>query len=138
MTRVVAARHVLPVTGPPSRDGAVRLSGDRIVAVGPRDAIVREAGEGAAVTDLGEAALLPGLVNAHVHLELSWMGGAEPPAGGWIAWLEDLLARRDSVSAAESEAARVREEMIRAGGQLGIKVPLKVEVGWAKNWQEVK
>jgi len=86
----------------------VLLSGDRIVAVGPRDTITREAGAGAAVTDLGEAALLPGLVNAHVHLELSWMGGAEPPPGGWIAWLEDLLTRRDGVSAAESEAAAER------------------------------
>ena len=105
MNRVVAARHVLPVTGSPVRDGAVLLSGDRVVAVGPRDAIAREAGEGAPFTDLGEAALLPGLVNAHVHLELSWMGGAEPPPGGWIAWLEDLLVRRDSVSAAQSEAA---------------------------------
>ena len=105
MNRVVAARHVLPVTGSPLRDGAVLLAGDRVVAVGPRDAIAREAGEGTPFTDLGEAALLPGLVNAHVHLELSWMGGAEPPSGGWIAWLEDLLLRRDSVSAAQSEAA---------------------------------
>ncbi|HEX5042688.1 MAG TPA: amidohydrolase family protein [Candidatus Polarisedimenticolaceae bacterium] len=102
---MVAARHVLPVTGRPLRDGAVLLAGDRIVAVGAREAIVTQAGDGAAVTDLGEAALLPGLVNAHVHLELSWMGGAEPPAGGWIAWLEDLLERRDAVTAAQSEAA---------------------------------
>ena len=105
MNRVVTARHVLPVTGPPVKNGAVLLAGDHVVAVGPRDAVLREAGDAAPVTDLGEMALLPGLINAHVHLELSWMGGAEPPAGGWIAWLEDLLARRDSVTSAQSEAA---------------------------------
>ena len=37
--------------------------------------------------------------------------------------------------AAEAEASLVREEMTAA---MRLKVPLKVEVGWAKNWQEVK
>jgi DNA polymerase I-like protein with 3'-5' exonuclease and polymerase domains len=32
----------------------------------------------------------------------------------------------------------VREEMVRAGEPMKLKVPLKVETGWAKNWQEVK
>ena len=103
--KVVAARHVLPVTAAPLRDGAVLLSGERVLAVGPRDAIAREAGDGAEWTDLGEAAILPGLVNAHVHLELSWMAEAPPPGGSWIGWLEDLLARRDGVTAEASEAA---------------------------------
>jgi DNA polymerase-1 len=38
----------------------------------------------------------------------------------------------------EQDAAIVREEMVAAGKQLGISVPLKVEAGWGKNWQEVK
>jgi DNA polymerase-1 len=52
--------------------------------------------------------------------------------------VHDELVFETPESAAESEAAMVREEMIRAGDRLGLKVPLKVEVGWAKNWQEVK
>jgi DNA polymerase-1 len=36
---------------------------------------------------------------------------------------------------AESEAAMIRQEMT---GAMKLRVPLKVEVGWAKNWQEVK
>jgi DNA polymerase-1 len=52
--------------------------------------------------------------------------------------VHDELVFETPEIAAESEAAMVRAEMIRAGEQLGIKVPLKVEVGWAKNWQEVK
>ncbi|HEV2292564.1 MAG TPA: DNA polymerase I [Tepidisphaeraceae bacterium] len=38
----------------------------------------------------------------------------------------------------EADANLVREEMVNAGKQLGITVPLKVEMGWGKNWQEVK
>jgi DNA polymerase-1 len=52
--------------------------------------------------------------------------------------VHDELVFETPEHAAESEAKMVREEMVRAGAQLGIKVPLKVEVGWAKNWQEVK
>ena len=105
MKWVVASRHVLPVASAPVRDGAVLLEGDRVVAVGPRDAIAREAGEGTPWTELGEAALLPGLINAHLHLELSWMAEAKPPGGSWIGWLEDLLARRDGIKVEDMEAA---------------------------------
>jgi DNA polymerase-1 len=52
--------------------------------------------------------------------------------------VHDELVFETPESAAESEAQMVREEMVRAGAMLGIKVPIKVEVGWAKNWQEVK
>jgi cytosine/adenosine deaminase-related metal-dependent hydrolase len=81
------------------------LSGDRVVAVGPRDTIARTAGDEATWSELGEVALLPGLVNAHVHLELSWMGEAPPAGESWIAWLEDLLARRDAASTTAVEAS---------------------------------
>jgi len=37
--------------------------------------------------------------------------------------------------AAEADAAIIREEMTSA---MSLTVPLKVEVGWGKNWQEVK
>jgi DNA polymerase-1 len=49
--------------------------------------------------------------------------------------VHDELVFETPSDAVESEAAMVREEMTRA---MTLKVPLKVEVGWAKNWQEVK
>ena len=49
--------------------------------------------------------------------------------------VHDELVFETPASAAESEAAMVREEMT---GAMTLKVPLKVEVGWGKNWQEVK
>ena len=64
------ARWVLPITAPPIVDGTVAELGGRIVYVGPRaDA------PGGTDHDLGDCALLPGLVNAHTHLELTVFRG---------------------------------------------------------------
>lgn len=66
----------------------VTLAGGRVQAVGdrpPSDARRRE---------LGYGLLLPGLVNAHTHLELSFLAGLVPPRGDFVSWLEDLVALR--------------------------------------------
>ncbi|HEY2806396.1 MAG TPA: amidohydrolase family protein [Gemmatimonadales bacterium] len=68
------ARWLVPVSGEPIRDGAVLVGEDgRIADVGP-DSIV-PLPQGAESEDLGEAALLPGLVNTHTHLELTALRG---------------------------------------------------------------
>jgi len=58
------ARYVFPVTSPPVPDGVVTIQDGRIVTVVGADS-------DAVVTDLGNAAVVPGLVNAHAHLEFS-------------------------------------------------------------------
>lgn len=76
------AAWVLPVCADPIRNGAILVGTDgRIATVGPATAI--EPPEGAQVIDLGQAALLPGLVNVHAHPELAMFRGA----------LEDLSFR---------------------------------------------
>jgi DNA polymerase-1 len=52
--------------------------------------------------------------------------------------VHDELVFETPQDAVERDAEIVREEMVNAGKQLGITVPLKVEMGWGKNWQEVK
>jgi cytosine/adenosine deaminase-related metal-dependent hydrolase len=78
------ARWVLPVVAPPLLDGAVLVHGERIAAVGPAAAL--EPPEGCRVVDLGDAALLPGLVNVHAHPELAMFRGAleDLDFGDWI------------------------------------------------------
>ncbi len=44
--------------------------------------------------DLGEVAILPGLVNAHTHLELSHLRDEVAPASEFVGWIRALLARR--------------------------------------------
>jgi aminodeoxyfutalosine deaminase len=118
---VYAAKHLLPVASTPIQNGAVSVHDGKIVAVGRRKDVVK-AHPGAEVRDLGEAVIIPGLVNAHTHVELSFMNG-EPPAGGtYMTWLRDLVARRsavDSASAAEAAAHTIDAMALRGTVAVG-------------------
>ena len=82
------ANWVLPVSSPPIPGGAVLVAGNgQIEAVGQRARVAP--GERVAVVDLGEAILLPGLINAHVHAELAAFRGLleDLPFQQWIPTL---------------------------------------------------
>jgi cytosine/adenosine deaminase-related metal-dependent hydrolase len=74
-------------------DGAVAIRDGRVAAAGPARSLARRFG--AACRDAGDVALVPGLVNAHTHLELSALRGRLRPAGfaGWVRAQMGLLAR---------------------------------------------
>lgn len=92
--RVFTARCVLPVSGPPWTDGgAVAVENGAIVAVGTTDDIRDIATAGCETIDLGDAVLMPGLVNAHTHLELGWLADDPPRGGDMAAWVRELLTR---------------------------------------------
>lgn len=92
--QLVTARWVVPVTSPPIRDGAVLLDGETITAVGPAvgfaDLDVRR-------IDLGNAVLLPGLINVHAHPELAGFRNLldDLPFHLWIPEL--MRCRRDAL-----------------------------------------
>ncbi len=85
------AAWVLPIGAPPIRDGWVTVHEGRIVGVGPGTHV----GNGRDA-DLGRVALMPGLVNAHTHLELSHLRGRIPPAAEFTAWVRQVIASRRS------------------------------------------
>jgi len=99
------ASHVFPVVRPPVRDGAIAVDGGRIVAVGPREELLSRVGDGDEVRALGSAAVLPGLINAHCHLELSWMERDRPPGGDYTTWVRGFLERRAAEEPATAEQA---------------------------------
>jgi cytosine/adenosine deaminase-related metal-dependent hydrolase len=109
------ASWVVPIGDPPIRDGWVAVDRDRVVALGkraPADAITE--------CDLGSVAILPGLVNAHTHLELSYLRDALPPADDFVAWLRGVIgARRGKPGPEAAEIVRSVEcgieESIRSG-----------------------
>src|SRR5436189_542877 len=83
---ILRARVVLPISAPPINDGAVHLIGSRIAAVSRwRD--LKSQSDPAKI-DLGEVVLMPGLVNAHCHLDYTLMAGQFPPPRVFSDWLK--------------------------------------------------
>ena len=101
------ARWVLPVASPPIADGWVAVDGGRVVAVGrgrPADFADDE--------QLGDVALMPGLVNAHTHLELSYLHDEVPPASEFVTWIRNVMAARRQRP--DPRAARIVDAIDRA------------------------
>jgi cytosine/adenosine deaminase-related metal-dependent hydrolase len=87
---VYRAAWVLPIAAPPIRAGWVAVDGGLLVDVGR--------GPRSDATDLGDVALLPALVNAHTHLELSHLAGAVPPSTRFVPWARQVIAARRRVA----------------------------------------
>jgi cytosine/adenosine deaminase-related metal-dependent hydrolase len=87
------------------RDGAVIVDPDgAVLDVGPADSMLpRHAG---ADVERVRGALLPGLVNAHTHLELSALRGQIPGGAGFVPWVEHMLGARAEVEP-EQESAHI-------------------------------
>lgn len=67
--QIIAASYLVPISGEPVPGGAVAIDDGIIVATGTLTQLRREFS--APVTDYHGCALMPGLVNAHTHLELT-------------------------------------------------------------------
>jgi len=96
---IIRARDVVTMDGAPIENGAVAISGDRIVDVGKFDQIkTRNSG---AVVDLGEQALLPGLINAHCHLDYTCLRGKIPRQKSFPDWIRAINAEKAKLSPAD-------------------------------------
>ncbi|MBI3050045.1 MAG: amidohydrolase family protein [Acidobacteria bacterium] len=83
---VYRASWILPISSPPIGDGWVAVEDGIVAGVGT--------GTKAGVVDLGSAAILPALVNAHTHLELSYLAGAIQPTDRFLDWIRAVMAAR--------------------------------------------
>ena len=121
MTKLYCARWVLPVSSIAVAHGGIAVDGEQIVAVGDRASLVNQFPQ-ATVSDFGESAIIPGLINAHSHLELTAMRGfLEKEESDFFAWLKRLtIARleRMSVDDLNVSAAWGACEAVRAGRNL--------------------
>ncbi len=125
---ILHTKYVVPVDGPPIKNGAVRIEHGRIVAVAPLREL--KANAPGPMVDYGDAVALPGLVNAHTHLELTNFAGLAalrprttrgqtphalrrgqtPPGLGFVDWLERLgSAKRAQTDLEETLAQSARE-----------------------------
>ena len=115
---VLRARWLLPIADRPLLNGWVALDRGRIAAVGRAGASL-PLRDGAPLVDLGAYAVLPALVNAHVHLELSWLEGRVPPSRAFTDWVASMLALRQTEApdqAAQLDSIDAAIAAIRASG----------------------
>ncbi len=89
---------MLPIAGPPIPNGVVRTSAGRILEVGPAGAFD--------AVSLGRVAVLPALVNAHTHLELSFLAGQVAATENMVDWVRAQLRLRRAGPAPTPEAMR--------------------------------
>ena len=112
---LLLARYVIPVSGPHIDDGAVLVRGSAIEAIGTR-AELMVAYPHEEVADYGLAALMPGFVDLHTHLEYSVFRGVvdDLPYTQWkmeVQRREAMLSSEDWADSAVLGAV----EAIRSG-----------------------
>jgi cytosine/adenosine deaminase-related metal-dependent hydrolase len=110
---LLTAAWVAPMNAKPFRGGAVVVDGGRIVAVGPASE-VRRHGPFEQTHDFGDSVILPGLINAHTHLELSRVMRPDRP-GRFIDWLSLVLGAGLDPGAAAAAVAEGAGESLRFG-----------------------
>jgi aminodeoxyfutalosine deaminase len=94
---IIRAKVVITMDSPPVENGAVVVSGDSIVDVGTFPHVEkRHAGE--EIVDLGEQALLPGLINAHCHLDYTCLRGKIPRQKSFTDWIRAINAEKAKLS----------------------------------------
>ena len=107
------ARWVVPVCSPPIADGVVAVERDEIAFVGPSS-------EGPSGDDvqLGDVILMPGLVNAHCHLELTAMRG----------FLEDLDFRRWILRLTNARRAVLDDDALLDSARYGLEEGIRAGI----------
>ncbi|MBI3129344.1 MAG: amidohydrolase family protein [Candidatus Tectomicrobia bacterium] len=111
---VWAADLVLPVGAPPIRRGALLTDAGRVAALGPAEELLPCVPKPFR-HDFGRAILIPGLVDAHTHLELAGLRLSPAPMADWIvalvretrAWSSSLFLASAKMGAAGTLAAGV-------------------------------
>src|SRR5262245_43384799 len=100
---IIRARIVVTMAGAPINDGAVAVSGNKIVDVGAfKNVKARNSGE---TLDLGEQVLLPGLINAHCHLDYTCLRGKIPPQKSFTDWIRAINTQKSKLSPADYSAS---------------------------------
>ena len=112
---ILRAKVIVPVSAPPMENGAIVIAGQKIRAVRPwRDLrpSVREK-----VLDLGEVALLPGLINSHCHLDYTDMAGQIPPPKTFTDWIAGIMAARSAWGYSDYARSWLRgaHQLVRSG-----------------------
>ena len=92
---IYRAKAIVTMDGQPIDNGGVAVADGSIAAVGRFEEV---RAQGGAVTDLGEMVLLPGLINAHCHLDFTSLRGAITPQRSFADWIMQINGLRRDLS----------------------------------------
>ena len=117
-TRGYRIRRILTMNPeqPVLDDGLLWVGQGSIQAVGPYRS--RKSDFSAPIQDLGEQTMVPGLINAHTHLELSHLHGLTTPGQGFTSWVHSLL--KLPVKKVQPDRIRLAIDEMQALGVAGI------------------
>ena len=110
--RFVQARWVFPTDREPIENGTVEIAEGIVVGISGRCSPDAE--------DLGNVALVPGLVNAHTHLEFSHLPSPLPAGATFADWIAGVIAERGSRTSSVETSRRKGLDESRAAGVAGI------------------
>jgi len=115
---VIRARWIVPLHGPPLKGGWLRIRRGRIVDLGGGSPPGRR--DDASTIDAADAIVIPGLINAHTHLEFSDVDPPLDAAGGLPGWIERVIGlrrgRATGISGACRSAAAIRRGLGESAG----------------------
>lgn len=125
--KIVTAPWIVPVASPTLRNGGVAICNDRIVDIGKRvDLLNRYPGSQEQQFD---CAFLPGLVNGHMHLELSHLRNvpAPLPEESFTHWIAALLSQRFNDSFSKADIVEAYSQLLQ--DQFASGIALVADVG---------
>jgi aminodeoxyfutalosine deaminase len=101
---IIRARTVVTMDGAPIDNGAVAIYENQIIYVGKFPEVsARHSGQ--EIIELGEQVLLPGLINAHCHLDYTCLRGKIPPQKSFADWIRAINAEKAKLSRQDYIAA---------------------------------
>lgn len=113
---ILTAHRVFPISSPPLQDGGLVIRNGVIYAVGQASALTLDF-PSEPHEDLGDVTLMPGLVNAHTHLELTGLHGHLPLGRSFTEWAAALLTLRSELNATffATSASEGAATLLRSG-----------------------
>ena len=113
---IILARKILPITSPDIENGALLIKKTKIEDLGTQKMILRKYPK-ERVVDLKDKLIMPGLLNIHAHLELSWLRDVIGEKSNFFEWVMELveLRRKEVKDIATESAADGLREAIKTG-----------------------
>lgn len=117
MLRHLSADYIFPVSGAPLKDGIVSVNQDGVIVD------LFEVKYGKSLTGPVErykGIIVPGFINCHCHLELSHMLGKLPRGGGLIAFISEVISRRNTDENLISDAMEKQDKTMYENGIVAV------------------